>query len=103
MITSFRKSPSASPGPSSAAIGAHADPRRGQVRTSRRRYRRRMGSHGIALGPDDGDRVVREARRHRILAELPELEVIELCFGRAFEGVGLHTHDDHVDSFYVLA
>ena len=68
-----------------------------------------MGSHGIALGPDDGDKVVREARRHRILAELPELpelpelEVVELCFEPAFEGVGLHAHDDHVDSFYVLA
>jgi quercetin dioxygenase-like cupin family protein len=62
-----------------------------------------MGSQGIALGPDDGERVVRAARRHRILAELPELEVIELCFGPEFEGVGLHAHDDHVDSFYVLA
>jgi mannose-6-phosphate isomerase-like protein (cupin superfamily) len=57
---------------------------------------------GIALGPDDGEKVVRAARHHRILAELPELEVIELCFGPDFEGVGLHSHDDHVDSFYVL-
>jgi quercetin dioxygenase-like cupin family protein len=62
-----------------------------------------MGSHGIALGPDDGDKVVRQDRRHRILAELPELEVIEVSFGPEFEGVGLHAHDDHVDSFYVLA
>jgi mannose-6-phosphate isomerase-like protein (cupin superfamily) len=54
------------------------------------------------LGPDDGEKVVREARHHRILAELPELEVIELRFGPDFEGVGLHSHDDHVDSFYVL-
>jgi mannose-6-phosphate isomerase-like protein (cupin superfamily) len=57
---------------------------------------------GIAIGPDDGEKVVREARHHRILAELPEFEVVELRFGPDFEGVGLHSHDDHVDSFYVL-
>ena len=58
---------------------------------------------GIAIGPDGGERVGRRARSHRILAELPELEVIELCFGPDFEGVDPHAHDDHVDSFYVLA
>jgi quercetin dioxygenase-like cupin family protein len=58
---------------------------------------------GIAIGPDGGEKVVRQARHHRILAELPELEVIELQYGPDFEGVGLHAHDDHVDSFYVLA
>jgi mannose-6-phosphate isomerase-like protein (cupin superfamily) len=58
---------------------------------------------GIAHGPDDGERVARAARHHRILAELPELEAIELRFGPDFEGVDLHAHDDHVDSFYVLA
>jgi quercetin dioxygenase-like cupin family protein len=57
---------------------------------------------GIALGPDDGERVARTARHHRILAELPGVEVIELRFGPDFEGVGLHSHADHVDSFYVL-
>lgn len=59
-------------------------------------------AHGIALGPDDGERVVRGSRNHRILAELPELEVVELRFGPDFEGVQLHSHSDHVDSFYVL-
>ena len=62
-----------------------------------------MSSQGIALGPDGGERVAREARYHRILAELPELEVIELRFGPDFEGVDLHAHADHLDSFYVLA
>jgi mannose-6-phosphate isomerase-like protein (cupin superfamily) len=62
-----------------------------------------MSSQGIVLGPDDGEKVAREARHHRILAELPELEVIELRFGPEFEGVDLHAHEDHVDSFYVLA
>ncbi len=57
---------------------------------------------GIALDPEGGEKVVRAARHHRILAELPELEAIELRFGPDFEGVALHSHDDHVDSFYVL-
>ncbi|MGN6379426.1 MAG: cupin domain-containing protein [Gaiellales bacterium] len=57
---------------------------------------------GIALGPGDGERVPRGERHHRILCELPSLEVIELRFGPDFEGVDLHTHSDHVDSFYVL-
>jgi mannose-6-phosphate isomerase-like protein (cupin superfamily) len=61
-----------------------------------------MDTKGIALGPDDGERVARPARYHRILAELPEVEVIELRFGPDFEGVDLHSHADHVDSFYVL-
>lgn len=58
---------------------------------------------GIAHGPDGGERVGRAARQHRILAELPELEAIELRFGPDFEGVDLHAHSDHVDTFYVLA
>ena len=54
------------------------------------------------LGPGDGEKVERAARAHRILAELPELEVVELRFGPEFEGVESHTHPDHVDSFFVL-
>jgi mannose-6-phosphate isomerase-like protein (cupin superfamily) len=57
---------------------------------------------GIAHGPDGGEKAGRAARHHRILAELPELEAIELRFGPDFEGVDLHAHSDHVDSFYVL-
>jgi mannose-6-phosphate isomerase-like protein (cupin superfamily) len=57
---------------------------------------------GIAVGPDGGEKVGRSSRQHRILAELPEFEVIELRFGVDFEGVDAHVHDDHVDSFYVL-
>ena len=52
--------------------------------------------------PDGGERIARGERFHRILAELPELEVIELRFGPDFEGVEPHSHTDHVDSFYVL-
>jgi mannose-6-phosphate isomerase-like protein (cupin superfamily) len=57
---------------------------------------------GIVVPPDGGERVARESRFHRILAELPQLEVIELRFGPDFEGVDPHTHADQVDSFYVL-
>jgi len=57
---------------------------------------------GIVIGPDGGEKVARGPRNHRILAELPELEAIELRFGPDFEGVDPHTHSDHVDSFYVL-
>ena len=49
-----------------------------------------------------GEAVRREGRHHRILCELPALEVIELRFGPGFEGVDPHTHPDHVDCFYVL-
>jgi len=58
---------------------------------------------GGIVGPEDGERVSRGPRDHRILAELPELEVVELRFGPDFEGVEPHSHEDHVDSFYVLA
>ena len=57
---------------------------------------------GISIGPSEGEKLPRGARFHRILAELPELEVVELQFGPEFEGVEPHTHADQVDSFYVL-
>jgi quercetin dioxygenase-like cupin family protein len=63
-----------------------------------------VAAEGIAaLGPESGELLPRGERHHRILAELPEYEVIELRFGPDFEGVDLHSHEDHVDSFYVLA
>ena len=61
-----------------------------------------QGMSAIHLRPDEGEKVARGRRHHRILAELPELEVIELRFGAEFEGVDPHSHADHVDSFYVL-
>ena len=39
---------------------------------------------------------------HRVLAELPHIEALELIFPAHFEGVDPHTHPDHTDSFYVL-
>ena len=61
-----------------------------------------MSTDGVVLRPGEGERVARTERHHRILAELPELEVVELSFGPDFEGVDPHSHTDHVDSFYVL-
>jgi mannose-6-phosphate isomerase-like protein (cupin superfamily) len=57
----------------------------------------------IAIGPEGGEHTVRGERHHRILGELDEFEVIELRFAPDFEGVDPHSHEDHVDSFYVLA
>jgi mannose-6-phosphate isomerase-like protein (cupin superfamily) len=57
---------------------------------------------GIAIGPDGGETLARGPRSHRILAELPDLEVIELRFGPDFEGVDPHTHADQTDTFFVL-
>jgi quercetin dioxygenase-like cupin family protein len=48
--------------------------------------------------PGEGERI----RQHRVLAELPDIEALELSFGADFEGVDPHTHPDHTDSFYVL-
>ena len=57
---------------------------------------------GVVVQPGGGERVQRGPRYHRILAELPQLEAIELTFGPDFEGVEPHSHRDHVDTFYVL-
>ena len=57
----------------------------------------------IFLGPDDGERLDRPGiSAHRVLAELPELEVFDMSFQPGWEGVDAHSHADHVDSFYVL-
>jgi quercetin dioxygenase-like cupin family protein len=52
----------------------------------------------VFLRPEDGERI----RSHRVLAELPHVEAIELFFPEEFEGVAPHTHADRTDSFFVL-
>lgn len=52
------------------------------------------------IRPDEGERVGPSG--HRVLAELPQIEALELSFPADFEGVDPHTHADHTDSFYVL-
>jgi quercetin dioxygenase-like cupin family protein len=56
----------------------------------------------IVLRPGEGELSDSRHGLRRILAELPEFEVIDLSFDADWEGVDPHTHDDHVDSFYVL-
>ena len=51
------------------------------------------------IRPGEGERT---PNGHRVLAELPQIEALELSFGPDFEGVDPHTHADHTDSFYVL-
>jgi quercetin dioxygenase-like cupin family protein len=53
-------------------------------------------------GPDDGEVVQDDVRRHRFLAELPDLEVLDSTYEAGWEGVDPHTHADHTDSFFVL-
>lgn len=53
-------------------------------------------------GPDEGERVTRDDRAFRLLAQLPDLEVVDAVFEPGWEGVDPHTHDDHTDSFFVL-
>jgi mannose-6-phosphate isomerase-like protein (cupin superfamily) len=63
-----------------------------------------MSADGIVVpGPEGGEHLGRGDRYHRVLGELPELEIVELRFGPDFEGVDPHSHPDHSDSFYVLA
>ena len=52
--------------------------------------------------PGEGEHAGRDLRAHRINAELEQLSAIELAFDPGWKGVDLHTHDDHVDSFFVL-
>jgi len=51
----------------------------------------------MLIRPDEGERI----RKHRVLAELPELEAFELTFGPDFV-VEPHTHPDHADAFWVI-
>jgi len=55
----------------------------------------------MLIRPDEGERLPRGDRHHRVLVELPELEAFELRFGPDFV-VEPHTHYDHVDSFWVV-
>jgi mannose-6-phosphate isomerase-like protein (cupin superfamily) len=56
---------------------------------------------GIFIRPGEGEKLPRGPREHRILAELPELEVVDGRFGPGFS-VDLHAHHDHADTFFVL-
>ncbi len=51
--------------------------------------------------PGDGERFERGNRTLTIRIDLPGLSIVEIEFDDTFS-VDPHTHDDHVDSFYVL-
>jgi quercetin dioxygenase-like cupin family protein len=53
----------------------------------------------VSLG--DGERFDRGNRVVAILAETPQFSVLEIEFDATFE-VPPHSHDDYVDSFFVL-
>jgi mannose-6-phosphate isomerase-like protein (cupin superfamily) len=54
-------------------------------------------------GEDGGERLVRPSgQANTIRAETTELSLFVLEFDERWEGVDPHSHDDHVDSFFVL-
>jgi quercetin dioxygenase-like cupin family protein len=60
------------------------------------------GSNAIPLQADQGERLVFDTRVATIKIGREELSLIELELEPGFQGPEPHTHDDHVDSFYVL-
>jgi quercetin dioxygenase-like cupin family protein len=50
----------------------------------------------------EGERLPRGNRFHTIKGQLRHIAVIELVFEPDWEGVEPHSHDDHVDAFFVL-
>jgi len=55
----------------------------------------------IVSRPGDGECFERGNRTLTIRSELPGISILEIEFDGTFS-VDPHTHDDHVDSFYVL-
>jgi quercetin dioxygenase-like cupin family protein len=60
-------------------------------------------AEAIIAGPAGGERLVRPSGlTNTIRAETTGLSLFELSFDERWEGVDPHSHDDHVDSFFVL-
>jgi quercetin dioxygenase-like cupin family protein len=62
----------------------------------------RPADDAIVCLPGEGERFDRGNRVVTILAESPELSLMELAVTPDWEGVDPHDHDDHVDGFFVL-
>jgi quercetin dioxygenase-like cupin family protein len=62
----------------------------------------RPGSEAIFFPPGEGERLEGPNRVATIKVGRDELALIEFELAPGFEGPDPHTHDDHVDSFYVL-
>jgi mannose-6-phosphate isomerase-like protein (cupin superfamily) len=56
----------------------------------------------IVADPDGGERLPRGDRENTIRAETTEISLFELAFDERWEGVDPHSHDEHVDSFFLL-
>jgi quercetin dioxygenase-like cupin family protein len=61
-----------------------------------------LPTDAVVLHAGEGERLVSEHRTAWIKIGRDELAMVELEIGPAFEGPSPHSHDDHVDSFYVL-
>jgi quercetin dioxygenase-like cupin family protein len=59
------------------------------------------GGEPVVVRVGDGERFERDNRAVTIRFELPQLSLVEIEFDGTF-AVDPHTHDDHVDSFYVV-
>jgi quercetin dioxygenase-like cupin family protein len=60
-------------------------------------------AEAIVAGPEGGERLNRRLITNTIRAETPEISLFEMTFfDKRWEGVDPHSHDDHVDSFFVL-
>jgi mannose-6-phosphate isomerase-like protein (cupin superfamily) len=56
----------------------------------------------IVAGPNGGERLERRLTENVIRAETTQISLFELTFDETWEGVDPHSHDDHIDSFFVL-
>jgi quercetin dioxygenase-like cupin family protein len=59
-------------------------------------------SDAVVCLPGEGERFDRGDRTVAILADTPELSLLELAVTPGWEGVDPHTHADHLDGFFVL-
>jgi quercetin dioxygenase-like cupin family protein len=59
-------------------------------------------AEAIVAGPEGGEQLQRRLIENMIRAETTELSLFELTFDERWEGVDPHSHDDHVDSFFIL-
>lgn len=62
----------------------------------------RPASDAIVCLSGEGERFDRGNRVVTILADTPELSLMELAVTPDWEGVAPHRHDDHLDGFFVL-
>jgi mannose-6-phosphate isomerase-like protein (cupin superfamily) len=56
----------------------------------------------VVAESEGGERFESPDRAITIRADLPQVSLLEFTVQPAWEGVALHHHDDHVDSFFVL-